>query len=122
MQGTPITATGSDNCDSPHFLLDVLVYTSASGCTVSVGSFAGTYTAPGSPPNAIAYSLPTSSLSPGSYCLDLTDGTNHATPLPTFAVTSATTIPEYPIGLSVLAVFMILAYGVIRRKTITKQK
>jgi hypothetical protein len=32
-------------------------------------------------------------------------------------------IPEYPLGLAVLAIFMILAYGVIRRKTITiKQK
>ncbi len=31
-------------------------------------------------------------------------------------------IPEYPLGLALLAIFMILAYGVIRRKTITKQK
>lgn len=29
-------------------------------------------------------------------------------------------IPEYPFGLAVLAVFMIIAYGVIRRKTIMK--
>jgi len=31
-------------------------------------------------------------------------------------------IPEYPLGVAVLAIFMIIAYGVIRRKTITKQK
>ncbi len=31
-------------------------------------------------------------------------------------------IPEYPVGLAVLAVFMIIAYSVIRRRTVTKQK
>lgn len=31
-------------------------------------------------------------------------------------------IPEYPIGLPILAIFMILAYALIRRKTITKQE
>lgn len=31
-------------------------------------------------------------------------------------------IPEYPLGVAILAVFMIIAYSVIRRKTITKQK
>ncbi|MGA3109229.1 MAG: hypothetical protein ABSD99_07190, partial [Candidatus Bathyarchaeia archaeon] len=30
---------------------------------------------------------------------------------------SSTPIPEYPFGLAILAVFMIIAYGVIRRKT-----
>ena len=40
-----------------------------------------------------------------------------------FTVTSASPpIPEYPVGLAVLAIFMIIAYGVIRRRTITKQK
>ncbi|MGA3109301.1 MAG: hypothetical protein ABSD99_07565 [Candidatus Bathyarchaeia archaeon] len=31
-------------------------------------------------------------------------------------------IPEYPLGVAILAVFMIIAYSVIRRKAITKQK
>ena len=31
-------------------------------------------------------------------------------------------IPEYPFGLAVIAIFMVLAYGVIRRKTTTKHK
>jgi hypothetical protein len=31
-------------------------------------------------------------------------------------------IPEYPLGLAVLAIFMLIGYGVIRRKTVTKQK
>jgi hypothetical protein len=36
--------------------------------------------------------------------------------------TVSTVIPEYPFGLAVLAAFMVIAYGVIRRKTIVKQK
>ena len=35
----------------------------------------------------------------------------------TFTIQPATPIPEYPYGLAVLAIFMMLAYGVIRRKT-----
>jgi hypothetical protein len=31
-------------------------------------------------------------------------------------------IPEYPLGLPILSIFMIVGYGLIRRKTITKQK
>jgi hypothetical protein len=37
-------------------------------------------------------------------------------------VTSAASIPEYPFGLAVLAIFMVLGYGVIKRRTLTKQK
>jgi hypothetical protein len=37
-------------------------------------------------------------------------------------VDPAPPIPEYPFGLVVLAVFMVIAYGVIRRKTIVKQR
>ena len=37
-------------------------------------------------------------------------------------ISSTTPIPEYPLSLSILAIFMILAYGVIRRRTVTKQK
>jgi hypothetical protein len=37
-------------------------------------------------------------------------------------VLPATVIPEYPLGLSILAILMIIGYTVIRRKTITKQK
>jgi len=43
---------------------------------------------------------------------------------PTFnlIVNSVTPIPEYPLGLPLLAIFMIVGYGVIKRKTVTKQK
>ncbi len=61
---------------------------------------------------------------PGTYCVHVfstsipsSDGVNVA-----FTVTSATPIPEYPFGLAVLAIFMMIGYGVIRRRTITKQK
>jgi len=36
--------------------------------------------------------------------------------------TVAPPVPEYPFGLAILAAFMVIAYGVIRRKTVTKQK
>lgn len=41
-----------------------------------------------------------------------------ASPTTTFTLTvDPAVIPEYPLGLAVLAIFMIIAYGVIRRKT-----
>jgi hypothetical protein len=56
---------------------------------------------------------------PGTYCVHVwsasvpdADGVNVA-----FTVTSAAPIPEYPLGIPILAIFMIIAYGVIRRKT-----
>ncbi len=38
------------------------------------------------------------------------------------ALNPAPPIPEYPLGLPILAIFMIFGYAVIRRKNITKQK
>jgi hypothetical protein len=35
---------------------------------------------------------------------------------------SAPPIPEYPVGLAILAVFMVIGYGLIRRKTTTQQR
>ena len=35
--------------------------------------------------------------------------------------TPAVVVPEYPLGLPLLAIFMIIAYGVIRRRTATKK-
>jgi hypothetical protein len=37
-------------------------------------------------------------------------------------ISSTTPIPEYPLGLPILAIFMILAYGAIKRRTVAKQK
>ena len=43
-------------------------------------------------------------------------------PTPTFylIVDPAPAIPEYPLGLPILAIFMIISYGLIRRRTSTK--
>jgi hypothetical protein len=37
-------------------------------------------------------------------------------------LTVAPPIPEYPLGVAVLAAFIVITYGVIRRKTVTKLK
>ena len=61
---------------------------------------------------------------PGSYCLNAYStffgSSDNGADAP-FTVTSATPIPEYPFGLAILAILMIIAYGVIRRKTVTRQ-
>jgi hypothetical protein len=36
-------------------------------------------------------------------------------------VENTTVIPEYPLGLPILAIFMVIGYGLIRRRTSTKQ-
>jgi hypothetical protein len=40
------------------------------------------------------------------------------TQIGSFSTCQATVIPEYPLGLALLAIFMVVAYGVIRRKSI----
>jgi hypothetical protein len=41
----------------------------------------------------------------------------------TFVISPASpVIPEYPLGLPLLAIFMLIGYGLIRRRTVTKQK
>jgi hypothetical protein len=64
--------------------------------------------------------------SPGPYCAGVAD--DGPPPANTGAIggsfdqaftvgSPAPPIPEYPIGLPILAIFMIIGYGVIRRKT-----
>lgn len=74
---------------------------------------------------SLTYSGPVVIATAGFYCAAALDETI-SPPEPTlsdpFSVTAAT-IPEYPIGLPLLAIFMVITYGLIRRKTtITKQK
>lgn len=79
---------------------------------------------PGHADSGGSYSLTwTGGFSSGSYSAQAQDE-NYAPIVlsPCMAFTVSTAIPEYPFGLAVLAIFMIIAYGVIRRKTITKQK
>ena len=88
-------------------------------CTVTQGA-EGNYAVSGSFTVA-------SGASPGTYTATVTvtiapAPTPYATASATFTVPSPTPIPEYPLGLSIVAIFMVIAYGVIRRKTVTKQK
>jgi len=64
------------------------------------------------------YSLTVPGLVAGSY--SVTDGTTPPDCV-NFTVMPAS-IPEYPIGLPILSILIILAYGLIRRRTITKRK
>jgi hypothetical protein len=54
---------------------------------------------------------------PGTYCVHVFSTSDPSGANVAFTVTSPTFIPEYPFGLAVLAIFMILAYGIIRRRT-----
>jgi hypothetical protein len=58
--------------------------------------------------------IPTSSLSVGTHCVEAVGVVSTVTELLT--VDPAPPIPEYPFGLSLLAIFMVIGYGVIRRK------
>jgi hypothetical protein len=120
-QGTSsITVSGTDDCN---------LGTSTVVAQLNSGSCAGPRTfiraVSTTPGVAGAFTTPpltTSDLNPGSYCVVVvsqgpgTSPTNISDPL---TVTSAAPIPEYPLGLAVLAVFMVLAYTVIRRRTRT---
>ena len=128
-QGTAsVTLTGVDNCNSGG--TDTYqVYSGAcpgvSPVAGATGSFVTSIVTP--PPPYGSYgpvTITTSGLPAGTYCVVVTSGVDVSTPPTANAglTVTATPIPEYPVGLAVLAIFMVLAYGVIRRKTITKLK
>jgi hypothetical protein len=118
-QGTSsVTVSGTDGCQDPGQIVNV--YLEAGTCG-SGGStlFSSTATIGGS--FDFSQSIPTSSLGPGSYCVRLTscqaepDCGGLATITDPLTVTAA--IPEYPLGLPLLAIFMVIAYGLVRRRT-----
>ena len=116
-----VSVTGTDTCNPyPGSSADHSVVLRSGACPGVVPYIWTTNVATDSSGNFIQ-SIPTSSLSPGSYCvivviIGIPDSFD---PL---MVTSAASIPEYPFGLAVLAIFMVLGYGVIKRRTLTKQK
>ncbi len=57
--------------------------------------------------------IPTAGLSPGTYCVTVVDTTTLGTDLTVIPAA----IPEYPFGLPLLAIFLVIAYGLIRRRT-----
>ena len=113
MQGVNVVASGSGYIDSSSGTLQVF---STSSC-VGSSQFSLAVSSDGSG-NLIPVNIPTASLSVGDHCAAISGLiTDDDTFNQFFTVTAAPPIPEYPFGLAVLAVFMIIAYGVIRRKT-----
>ena len=110
-QGTPsVILDGKDPCSRPDDI-EVRLY---SGACPGV-TFISSITVPTVSNYFSGTVISTSSLTPGSYCVQVDDLVDPVVTLP-LTVTPAA-IPEYPLGLAVLAVFMILAYGVVRRRT-----
>jgi hypothetical protein len=122
MQGTTLTVTGTDTCNPAGTVTVVApIYTSC------VGTFTGLQGQATPVAGSFSVNVPTSTLNPGTYCITFASqctGTCPDSPpnVNDTLIVSATPIPEYPLGLPILAIFMIIGYGVIRRKTITKQK
>jgi hypothetical protein len=135
--GTPVTATGSGfaTCPSTNtppcdvgriYLTTGHVFTVSPGllgCSGSVIGGASSYYVihVENDGNFVVTGISTTGLSVGTYCVLFTDF-DSSTQTATTLTVGTTPIPEYPFGLAVLAIFMIIAYGVIRRKTATKQK
>ena len=140
-QGTAsVTVSGTDDCSPTSGSVDVYLYSGT--CPVSLpatplSDFSSTVTS-----SQFSQSIPTSSLTPGSYCVVMVTTcifTSIGNGISTSSIAisqvscfgelingdpltvTATPIPEYPVGLAVLAIFMIIGYAVIRRRTITKQ-
>jgi hypothetical protein len=110
-QGSNFQVSGSGFLPGDHFT----VLVSTAGCTGIALGFVSTYDESGSV-GPITFS--SSSLTVGVHCVTIylhpsSDGS--ATTL--FTVTAAPPIPEYPLGLPLLAVLTILAYSLIRRRT-----
>jgi hypothetical protein len=123
--GTALTVTGDGFVPGDAGILQLYlgsVHTTAFGpdCVGSTVGFPMTISVDGFG-HFVVSGISTTGFSVGAYCAYAYDFDSSAQDSTAFAVTT-TIIPEYPLGLTLLAIFMILAYGVIRRKTITKQK
>lgn len=121
--GQPITVSGTGCCTTADTVDGaIFVDTSAAHDCSSVGSGVISF-GPQALSPSLKYSFTITLSSPGFYCVSTTDS---ATPITDSGNTplsvTAAPIPEYPFGLAVLAILMIVGYGVIRRKTITKHK
>jgi hypothetical protein len=109
IEGQPFTISGTITTDGYVAIRDL------SGCSGGV-EFLQAITAP-------SYSVAVPGLPVGTYTVSASDDSSGCvsfTVIP--AVTSTTTtvttpIPEYPYGLALLAIFMILGYAVIKRRT-----
>lgn len=123
-QGTNLVITGSDFPTSQNGFF-VVFADNAGKCTGSDytdGAISSDATGKLGP-----VTIPTSTLlSVGTHCVETVGFTIVGTITPDNAVSSLTVnptvVPEYPFGLPILAILTIIGYGVIRRKTATKQE
>jgi hypothetical protein len=98
--GQPITLSG------PNVDGNVEVFT-GSGCTGTLVFSSATFV-------ASSYTVTVPGQPAGQYSASVEEDTSSCV---NFTVQAASPIPEYPFGLAVLAIFMIIAYGVTRRRT-----
>lgn len=108
--GTPVTLTGSGY--PANTLIGSTIFNDNTGNCFGTQFVFQTVKTDGTGAFTLAFS--TVGLTVGTHCMDAVIDQTVATTILT--VTSAA-IPEYPLGLPILAIFMILAYGVIRRRT-----
>lgn len=128
VQGGSVSLSGDDTCGSPTDTIFVQTF-QTSTCPAN-GIPSGTQVgADGLNPVSGTWSnLPVTFFSgqggPGSYCVHVFSNSISTAEGPNdpLTVTSATPIPEYPVGLAILAIFMVIAYALIRRRTLGKQK
>jgi hypothetical protein len=133
LAGQPVTFSGQVSTPAtPADTIEVLVWSGA-GCllptdirffplTVNLvpSTTPPSYTFTGTADSGGFYSiLAPSGFPAGSYTVQAHDLSHAVSPLFSSCdpFTVAPPIPEYPFGLAFLAVFMIIAYGVIRRRT-----
>jgi len=116
-----ISAASVGDSITGFFYVDLSVAHSCGG-TLGLISALGPVTLGSSRSYSFTITAPTSSFYPQYYCVVIIDGSSSSFPLTSISVNAAPPIPEYPYGLPLLAIFMLIGYGVIRRKTATKQK
>lgn len=100
--GQPITFSGSSADVGGNIF-------SGFGCTGSIVAFVST-----GGPGAYSFTL-TGGLPAGSYSVQIIDDITPPTGCVNFTV-QPVSIPEYPLGLPILAILMIVGYGLVRRR------
>jgi hypothetical protein len=112
-QGMNVQASGSGWPASPYYLYVKVWADNTGSCAGSpLLSISASTDASG---DFGPVTIPTSSLSVGTHCVRAVGVAGSV--IEYLTVDPAAPIPEYPLGLSILAIFMIIGYGVIRRKT-----
>lgn len=124
--GQPVTFSGSTSpqCSScvAGDTIDILYHSDTSLAHDCSAGFLPEVLGSTSLQAGLTYSFTTTLSTPGYYCAYVWDVTADIAGASGSFLIQAAPIPEYPLGLPILAILTIFAYGVIRRRTITKQK